>query len=165
MAKDTKIRDRYFGEVRIITLLGLSMIDVLRKVWRVALTAIAILLPLWFFFGLWSMGGSHTYHSQALVYLDSAQKVLIARGLCQDKNDCVKRQILFGDGGAVRLGPFESGGVQIYVYEVSSAEVVGDLVKALGETYKKQKGPKVTMLVYETKHHESKTHFASVTIE
>ncbi len=141
------------------------MIDVPRKAWRVTLKAIAILLPLWFFFGLWSMGGSHTYHSQALVYLDSAQKVLIAHGLFQSKNDCVKRQILFGDGGAVKLGPFESGGVQIYVYEVSSPEVVADLVKALGETYKKQKGPSLTMLVYETKHHESKTQFASVRIE
>lgn len=129
------------------------------------MTAIAIFLPLWFLIGLWSMAGSHAYHSQALVYLDSAQKVLIAHGLCQDKNDCVKRQILFCDGGALRLGPFESGGVKLYVYEISSAEVVGDLVKAMGEAYKKQKGPKVTMLVYETKHLESKTHFASVKIE
>jgi len=141
------------------------MIDTLLKVWRVALKTIAILLPLWFLFSLWSMGGSHTYHSQAQVYLDSAQKVLIAHGLCQNQNDCVKRQILFGDGGANRLGPFEFGGVQINVYEVSSPDVVGDLVKVLGETYKKQKGPKLTMLVYETKHGQSRTQFASVKIE
>ena len=114
---------------------------------------------------MWSMSGSHTYHQQALVYLDGAQKVLIAHSLCQNRNDCVKRQILFGDGGAVKVGPFESGGVQIYVYEVSNPEVVGDLVKAFGEIYKKQKGPRLKMQVYETKHHESKTQFASVQIE
>ena len=141
------------------------MIDALRKVWRAVLTAIAILVPLWFFVGLWSMGGSHTYQSQALIYLDGAQNVLIAHGLCQNKNDCVKRQILFGDGGAVRVGPFEFGGVQIYVYEVSSPEVVGDLVKAFGEIYKKQKGPKLTVVVYESKHHEPKIQCASVKIE
>lgn len=141
------------------------MIGVLRKACRVALTAIVILVPLWFLFGLWSTSGSHTYHSQAQAYLDSAQKVLIAHHICRDKNDCVKRQVLFGDGGAVRLGPYESGGVQLYIYEVSSAEVVGDLVKALGETYKSLKGPAVTMLVYETKHYESKTHFATMKIE
>jgi hypothetical protein len=111
------------------------------------------------------MGGSHTYHSQALLYLDSAQKVLIAHGRCKDRNHCVKSQILFGDGGAVKIGPLEFGGVQIYVYEISSPEVVGDLVKALGETYKEQKGPKLTLRVYATKHHESKTQFASVRIE
>ena len=107
----------------------------------------------------------HGFLQQALVYLEGAQKVLIAHGLCQNQNDCVKRQILFGDGGAVKVGPFESGGVQIYVYEVSSPEVVGDLVKAFGEIYKKQKGPRLTMHVYETKHRESKNQFASVQIE
>ena len=145
--------------------MGISMIYILRKVWRVVLTAIVIAVPLWFLFGLWSMSASHTYHSQAQVYLESAQKVLIAHDICRDKSDCVKRQILFGDGGAARLGPYESGGVQLYIYEISSAEVVGDLVKALGETYKTLKGPAVTMLVFESKHHEAKTQFASVKIK
>ena len=118
-----------------------------------------------FFFGLWSMGGSHTYHQQTQAYLDGAQQVLIAHGLCQNKSDCTKRQILFGEGGAVKVGPFEFGGVQVYVYEVSSPEVIGDLVKAFGEIYKKQKGPRLLLNVYKTKHQESKTLFAKVEIE
>lgn len=145
--------------------LGRAMIGVPRKVWRVALAAIAILVPLGFFFGLWRMGGGHTYHSQALAYIDSAQKVLIAHGLCQDKNDCGQKQMLFGTGGAVRLGPYEWGGVQLAVYEVASAEVVGDLVKALAETYKSLKGPAVTLHVYQTRHLEPQTQFAAVKLE
>lgn len=141
------------------------MIGIPQKAWRVALTTIALLAPLCFFFGLWSMGGSHTYHSQALAYMDSAQKVLMAHGLCRDKNDCVQRHLLFGTGGAIRLGPYEWGGVQLSVYEVSSAEVVGDLVKALGDTYKGLKGPAVTLRVYQTRHLEPQTQFAVVTIE
>lgn len=111
------------------------------------------------------MSGSHTYHAQALVYLDSAQGVLIAHGLCQNKNDCVLKQILFGSGGAVKIGPFESGGVQISVYEVSSPDVVGDLVKALGEIYKKQRGPSVRLNVYSSRHLEREIPFASASIE
>jgi hypothetical protein len=143
----------------------LIMIDVLLKVTRLVLKAIAVILPLWFIFGLWSMGGSHTYHQQAMVYLDGAQNVLIAHGLCQNRSDCVKRHILFGSGGAFKIGPFEFGGVNIDLYEVSSPEVVGDLVKAFGEIFKTQKGPKLTVHVYKTRHLESETIFATILIE
>lgn len=141
------------------------MIKQLQRAASVALKVGGLVLIVLFFFGLWSMGGSHTYYRQAQVYLDGAQQVLIAHGLCQNKNDCIKRQILFGDGGAVRVGPFELGGVQLYVYEVSSPEVVGDLVKTFGEIYKKQKGPRLLVHVYETRHQESKTQFAKIEIE
>jgi hypothetical protein len=45
-----------------------------------------------FFFGLWTMPGSHTYHRQALLYLDTARQVLIAHGVCQNANHCVTRE-------------------------------------------------------------------------
>jgi hypothetical protein len=118
-----------------------------------------------FFFGLWSMGGSHAYHPQALIYLDTAQQVLIAHGACQNPNDCVTKGVLFGDGGAVKIGPFEYGGVNIQVYGVSNPNVVGDLVKSFGEIYKQQRGPRLRLDVYETRHHESRTRFAKVLIE
>jgi hypothetical protein len=137
----------------------------LRRILRVAVRAVGTLLVLWFFVGLWSMSGSHAYHQQALAYIEGAQNALIAHGLCQDRNDCVKRQMLFGSGGAVKVGPLEFGGVEISVYGVASTEVVGDLVKAAGEVYKKQKGPRLTMHVYESRHQQSKIRFASVEIE
>lgn len=141
------------------------MKESLRRAFRYALNAVVILAALLFFVSLWGMSGSHTYHRQALVYLEGVQDVLISHGLCQDRNDCVKKQILFGDGGAFRVGPYESGGVQISVYEVSRPEVVGDLVKACVEIYKTQKGPPLSVQVYESRHHESKTRFASFRIE
>ncbi|KAB2310649.1 hypothetical protein F8A87_08155 [Betaproteobacteria bacterium SCN2] len=141
------------------------MIDALRKVSRYALKAIGVLLLLWFFLGIASMGYSHTYYQQAQAYFEGAQNVLIAHGLCQNKNDCNKKEFLFWTAGGIKIGQFDYGGPTIYVYEVSSPDVVGDLVKAFGEIYKKQKGPKLTVLVYETKHRESKTQFASVKIE
>jgi hypothetical protein len=118
-----------------------------------------------FFVGLWSMSGSHAYHQQSLVYLDTAKQVLIAHGVCQNPNDCVKKRVLFGDGGAVKFGPFEFGGVNIQVYGVSNPNVVGDLVKGFGEIYKQQRGPRLRLDVYETKHQESKRRLAKVLIE
>ena len=140
-------------------------LNLIRPILRLTLRAASVLLILWFFVGLWSMSGSHAYHQQARVYLEAAQKVLIAHGHCENRNDCVTRRILFGDGGAVKVGPFEFGGVQLDVYEVSSAEVVGDLVKAFGEIYKKHKGPRLTMRVYESRHQQPTIQFASVRIE
>ena len=131
----------------------------------VALKAAGLVLLILFFVGLWGMGGSHTYHQQSLVYLDSAKQVLIAHGVCQNPDDCTRRNVLFGEGGAVKVGPFEYGGVQIQDYEVSNPNVVGDLVKAFGEVYKQQRGPRLRLDVYETKHLESKTRFAKVLIE
>jgi hypothetical protein len=111
------------------------------------------------------MPGSHAYDRQALVYVDGARNVLIAHGLCQNKNDCTTKRILFQRGGAYRIGPFEFGGVAIYVYEVSSPDVVGDLIKTVGEIYKTQRGPRVTLEVYESRHLERKIPFASASIE
>jgi hypothetical protein len=118
-----------------------------------------------FFFGLWTMPGSHTYHRQALVYLDIARQVLIAHGVCENKNHCVTKRVLFGDGGAFKIGPLEYGGVNIHVYGVSNPQVVGDLVKAFGEIYKEHRGPRLRLDVYETYHQEWKTRFAKVVIE
>ena len=117
------------------------------------------------FLGLWSMSGSHTYHQQALVYLDGAKQVLIAHGACQNPDDCVTKRVLFGDGGAVKIGPFEYGGVNIEVYGISNPNVVGDLVKRFGEIHKQQRGPRLCLEVYETRHQESKTRLAKVVIE
>lgn len=141
------------------------MINALRKIFWFAISTTAIMLPMLFLFSFWSMSGSHTYYQQAQVYLDGAKEVLITHGLCESKNDCNRRHILFGDGGATKLGPFKFGGVQIQVYEVSDPEVIGDIVKAFGEIYKKQKGPRLKMNVYKTKHLESKIEFANVLIE
>jgi hypothetical protein len=124
-----------------------------------------LLLIALFFFGLSTMGGSHTYHQQSLIYRDTAWQVLIAHGICQNPNDCVTKRVLFSDGGAFKIGPFEYGGVNIQVYGVSNPKVVGDLVKNFGEIYKQQRGPRLRLDVYETRHHESKTRFAKVLIE
>jgi hypothetical protein len=141
------------------------MNNALKKILNLTLSAVGVLLLLWFFFGIWSMGGSHAYYQQARAYLDGAQNVLIAHRLCKDEQDCNKREILFGQGGGIKIGPFEYGGISIYVYEVSSPEVVGDLVKAFGEIYKKQKGPRLKVHIYESKFHDSDTQFALVRIE
>lgn len=118
-----------------------------------------------FFFGLWTMPGSHTYHRQALVYLEAARQVLIAHGVCQNANHCVTKRVLFGDGGAFKIGPLEYGGVNIHVYGVSNPKVVGDLAKALAEIYKEHRGPRLQLDVYETYHQEWKMRFARVVIE
>jgi len=141
------------------------MKDMLRKISRYALKAVGVLLLLWIFLGIASMGYSHTYYQQAQAYYEGAQNVLIAHGLCQDKNDCSKKEFLFWTAGGIKIGPFDYGGPSIYVYEVSSPEVVGDLVKAFGEIYKKQKGPRLKVQVYETKHLDSETKFATILIE
>ena len=137
----------------------------IKYLFRVTFTVAGLVLIALFFVGLWSMGGSHTYHRQALVYLESAKQVLIAHGVCQNANDCVTKRVLFGDGSAVKIGPFEYGGVNIQVYGVSNPNIVGDLVKSFGEIYKQQRGPRLRLDVYETRHQESKTHLAKVVIE
>jgi hypothetical protein len=142
------------------------MNNALKKILRYALSTVGVLLLLWYIFGILSMSGSHANYQQARAYLDGAQNVLIAHGLCKDEQDCGKKEILFGQGGGViKLGPFEYGGINISIYGVSSPEVVGDLVKAFGEIYKKQKGPRLTVHMYETKHQDSETQFAFVRIE
>jgi len=135
------------------------------RILRILFGTIIIAPILYFFIGLYSMGGSHTYHEEAREYLDSAQKVLIKYGICHDDADCTKKHILFASGGANKIGNYEFGGINIELYEISDPNVVGDIIKEFGEKYKYLRMTKVHLNIYESAHRKPKKLYTSVLIE
>ncbi len=111
------------------------------------------------------MGNSHAYQEQADAYIEKAQSVLMAHGVCQDQNDCRKRHLLFWDGGEFNIGPFEFGGVDIFVYKISDPQIIGDIVAAFGEVYKTRHGPSLTVKIYANKHLYRKNRVARIRID
>jgi hypothetical protein len=130
-----------------------------------AISYVFICLVFAFLFGLWSMNGSHAYHDEATLYAESVQKILIQHKVCSDVEDCIKKHLLFQEGGAIKIFGYEFGGVNIMLYTISNAEIVGDVIKELGEQYKKLRGPKVHLYVYESAHRESEIIYANVFIK
>jgi len=123
-------------------------------------------LPLWSLpalLGLACSGcNSHSYHAEALQYVQVAGGALAARDACINEEDCTAKNLLFFEAGEVSIGGLRWGGVHVNVYDTKDSEVVEEIANMFKELHAKIKGPVVTLTVYSSKHTESKVEFRRV---
>ena len=79
------------------------------------------------------LGGcsSHAYYDEAMLYMAETTRVLIEEGVCQNKADCSKKEMVFWTAGGWEIGSIKGGGVTITVYNVSSTVVAGKIIQSL----------------------------------
>jgi hypothetical protein len=54
-------------------------------------------------------------------------KVLLSRGICDDENDCIKKEYVFSSGG--------SSGINVQVYGVKDKDVISEIIKICTDKY------------------------------
>lgn len=70
---------------------------------------------------------NRAYEAQRLKLVENLQQTLIREGACADKNDCVKKQLVFASP--------EADGIEISLYGLEQARTLSELVKACSDAY------------------------------
>ncbi len=89
-----------------------------------------------------------------MTYLSAARTALISANRCTSDADCSAKQLLFWEAGGFALGPVQTGGVGINVYQESSLELAANLEQAFSKIHTFRGKPKVTLTIYRNKHLE-----------
>ena len=107
----------------------------------------------------------YAYYEEAIQYTELARSVLVARGMCQDKQDCTGKGLVFFEAGQISFGPISWGGVFVNLYGIEDAALVDEVAAKFQELHGRLKGPKVRLNVYSSKHSESKIKFREIVVE
>lgn len=104
------------------------------------------------------LGGcdSHTYYEAATAYASEAQQVLVDAQWCQKRAPCSVKDIVKFEAGGWQLGPLNSGGVFINIYQVDDSSVGEKIIARLREKQKGMPSVSVHVRVYGSKHNEPK---------
>ena len=108
---------------------------------------------------------SHAYHAEAMQYTELAQGVLIARGMCSNKQDYSSKGLVFFEAGRTSFGFIGWGGVFVNLYDITDAALVDEVTSKFQELHGRLKEPKVTLNVYSSKHSEAKIKFREIVID
>jgi hypothetical protein len=108
-------------------------------------------------------GCGESYPEEARRYHAAAQEVLVAKEVCARAQDCQRKEILFWEGG----NPWLPGHDHVYVtlYETNDAALVEAIVARLKQVKAETSMPSVKLVVYSSRHRQSKVRFREVTIK
>jgi hypothetical protein len=108
-------------------------------------------------------GCGESYPEDARRYHAAAQEVLVTKQMCAAPQDCQRKEVLFWEGG----NPWLPGHHYAYVtlYGTSDTALVEAIVARLKQAKTETSMPPVKLVVYSSKHRQSKVTFREVTIE
>ena len=93
-------------------------------------------------------GEPSTYQAQGLRLIKNSDLILIKHGLCNDENDCVKKQLIFFKN--------MSSGVKLSVYGIPDLDVISEIIGiCLDEYGKNAKRMSIDVKVYREKHEDA----------
>jgi hypothetical protein len=119
-----------------------------------------LLLPCFVILGL--LGCGESYPKEALIYLNSAQEVLIENSVCNNVQDCRKRELLFWEGGNPYIPSLNMAFVNLYE---TNNPLLADAVEArLRQVKKDINGPPVKLSIFSSPHLRSKIIFRETII-
>ena len=95
---------------------------------------------------------SHAYDAEARLYADATTAIFIASGLCSTINDCAAKELVKWEAGGYSLGPIRGGGVQINVYQVTSAGIWARLTGEFRSVHSRLPKHTVTLTAYPGPH-------------
>ena len=98
---------------------------------------------------------SHACYDEAMRYMEKVMQVLVEKNLCKSKTDCSRREMVLWSAGAWKLGPLKGGGVQISVYQVSSAETGEAIVTRCRALRPEMPDVPVNIAIYSVAHNQS----------
>jgi hypothetical protein len=106
-----------------------------------------------------------TYRREAGLYVDAAQKALIAKGVCASPADCTSQQILFWNDGEHFFDVWRKDVTFVNLYATQDPSVVEAVVTELRIAQKEVSRPGVVLNVFKSKHLEPEINYQRVIIK
>ena len=94
------------------------------------------------------------YQEEALRYMEQTQNVLIEEGLCNNYQDCSRKEMAFWTAGGWKIGEFSGGGVSITVHNVPSAAIANKIINRCKVLHSQIPNVPVSIAVYSTASHQ-----------
>lgn len=111
------------------------------------------------------VGCGEPHRAAAQQYLALAEGVLIANGICTSAADCHKKELLFWEGGEVKLGLVRWGGAYVNLYAIQDPVLVDAIISKFKEVHAQQPEPQVTLTVFSSTHSQPKVPFRKVVLK
>jgi len=106
-----------------------------------------------------------SYRREASLYVEAAQRGLIAKGVCTNPSDCLSRQLLFWNDGEYFLDVWPKDVTFVNLYATQDPSVVEAVVVELRKAQEKISKPGVVLNVFKSKHLEPEIKFQRIVIK